>query len=261
MRPLVVALGQIRSTTDPLVNLGAVAGTVRAAARRGATLIVLPEAAMCRFDADPRRVAQPLDGPFVGELVALAGESGATLVVGLFETPAPRHDGDDRVFNTVVVVEPGGQVHPYRKIHLFDAPASRESDTIVPGRDVTIVDLPGFRLGVATCFDLRFAAQFEALRAADVVAVPASWAAGPRKVDQWRDLTAVRAMDSQAWLLAADQAGVESPLPLGVGHSRIVDPWGEPVAEAGADEQLLVATVDLDRVREARRTLPLASLS
>ncbi len=254
MRPLTVALAQIRSGPDPADNAAVVADAAHRAAARGSSLLVLPEATMASFRVDPRRVAEPLDGPFVHSVCRAAADSDLTLVVGMFEAA-----DDDRAHNTLLVAGPSGPLGSYRKIHLFDTATSRESSTIAPGDAVVTIDLPGLRLGLATCFDVRFADQFAALRAAacDVVALPASWAAGPRKVEQWRDLTAVRAMDSQAWLLACDQAGVDSPEPLGVGYSRVVDPLGDVVAEAGVEEELLVATIDLDRVAQVRASVPI----
>lgn len=121
------------------------------------------------------------------------------------------------------------------------------------------------RFGLATCYDVRFPALFTWLAGlgAEAIILPASWAGGPGKVDQWRDLCRARAMDATAWVVGVDQAdpaSVQKPVrpgsPTGVGHSLVVDPWGRVVAEAGGSEELLLVDVDAQAVAEARRTVP-----
>ena len=122
----------------------------------------------------------------------------------MFE-PAP----DRGVYNTLLATGPLVVFYvAYRKIHLFDAFGARESDLVAPGRERVVIEVGGVRVGLATCFDLRFADQFTALGrdGAELVVVPASWGAGPGKEEQWDLLTRARATDAQAWLLACDQA-------------------------------------------------------
>jgi predicted amidohydrolase len=254
-----VAAAQVRSGTDPVANLEQATDAVRRAADAGARLVVLPEATSGSFARNPKHAAEPLDGPFAEGIRAAAADAGVTVVVGLFE-PA----GDGRVHNTLLVTGPAGEA-TYRKVHLFDAFDSRESDTVAPGDGYVVTDVDGgdagsVRVGLATCYDVRFADQFTALgsRGAELVVLPTSWGDGPGKADQWDVLVRARALDSQAWLLAAAQAWQEpvKGAPLGIGRSVLVDPLGAVHARLGADPDLLVAEVDLDVVGQVRKRIP-----
>ncbi|GAB3255020.1 carbon-nitrogen hydrolase family protein [Alteromonas gracilis] len=260
-----VAAAQIRSTGDREDNLAQALDGVRRAAEAGAALVVLPEATSHWFGSDVRPAAEPLDGPFATALREAAAEASITVVAGLFE-PAddPASDPRERVHNTLLVTGPAGE-GSYRKVHLFDAFGSRESDVVAPGSAYVVAPVADgvggtVSVGLATCYDVRFADQFTALgrAGADLVVLPASWGAGPGKVEQWQTLTRARALDAQAWLLAAGQAWQESrgTAALGVGHSCLVDPFGRVVAELDGEPGLLVGDVDLAVVREARNRIP-----
>src|SRR5215470_2467980 len=170
-----VALCQLPVSPDPAVNLGRVREAVAEAARQGADLAVFPEATQARFGSDLRAVAEPLDGAFGTGLATAAQESGVALVVGVFE-PAP----DGRVYNTAVAYDGTGDLAAaYRKIHLFDALGERESAVVAPGSEPVVADLAGVKVGLATCYDVRFPelARALAVRGAELIAVPAAWAA------------------------------------------------------------------------------------
>lgn len=250
-----VAAAQLQSRFDAAENLASCLGAIRAAADAGAALVVLPEASMVAFGRPLAELAEPIDGPFASAIVAAASESGITAVVGMFEPAA-----GGRVHNTALVAGPDG-VHAYRKVHLFDAFGHTESKAIAAGEGYTIVDAAGVRLGLATCFDLRFADQFTWLgrHGAQIVAVGASWANGPGKPEQWDLLVRARAHDAQAWLVAAGQAweppGTKGP--LGVGRSAVVDPSGAIRAQLGAGPGLLVHNIDLGLVEAVRADVPI----
>jgi predicted amidohydrolase len=252
---LVVAAAQIRSTPDAEDNLKQALAAITEAASRDAQLVVLPEATSTSFAVNPRGGAQPLDGPFATAIREAAAAAGVVVVVGLFE-PAP----DGRVYNTLLVTGPGVEAS-YRKVHLFDAFTSKESETVAPGDGFVVVEAAGVRLGLATCYDIRFAAQFTELgrRGAEVVAVPASWAAGPGKESQWDLLIRARAADAQAFVVAAGQAFQDSTKPLGVGRSVVVDPVGEVLAQANRDPVVLVHSIDLEQVQQVREEIPILS--
>jgi predicted amidohydrolase len=255
MTSLRVAAAQINAGADPVANLATAADAVRRAADAGAELVVLPEAMMAAFGTDLRAVAEPLDGRFATALRTLAGDLGIVVVAGMFE---PAVDG--RVHNTLLATGPGTDSF-YRKIHLYDAFGSRESDLVAPGADLVTIEVSGVRVGLATCYDLRFADQFTALgrAGAQLVVVPASWGAGPGKEAQWDLLTMARAADAQAWLLACDQAWTP-PLgtdPLGIGRSALIDPLGHTCARLSAAADLLVGTVDTEQVDSVRARVPL----
>jgi predicted amidohydrolase len=254
-----VALCQIAATSDPGANLDLVADGIATAAEEGARLVVFPEAAMASFGTRLVEVAEPVDGPWATRVRHLAAGAGVVVVVGMF-TPA----GDGRVHNTLLATGPGIEAH-YDKVHLFDAFGARESDTVAAGHRLVGVTVDGCRVGLATCYDVRFPGHFTALAraGADVVAVPASWGDGPGKVEQWELLVRARALDATAIVLACDQAepraaGLE-PLPRapqGVGHSMVASPLGELRDGLGPEPGLLVADVDPAEVAAVRDRLP-----
>lgn len=258
MTTLRVAAAQLTAGPDPIANLALATDAVRRAADAGAELVALPEATMAAFGTDLRAIAEPLDGPFATGLRKVAADTGIVVVAGLFE---PAEDG--RVHNTLLATGPGVEAS-YRKIHLYDAFGSRESELVAPGSEVVTFELPlvkdGLTVGLATCFDLRFAGLFTELGRAgsDLIVVPASWGAGPGKEEQWDLLTRARASDAQAWLLACDQAFV-TPVgtdPLGIGRSVLADPAGRVRARLGAEAGLLVGAVDTDEVTAIRARVP-----
>ncbi|MEV8372451.1 carbon-nitrogen hydrolase family protein [Kribbella sp. NPDC056861] len=255
MTSLRVAAAQISTGPDPVANLAIAVESVRRTAEAGASVIALPEATLAAFGSDLRAVAEPLDGPFASGLRKVAADLGVVVIAGLFE---PASDG--RVHNTLLVTGPGVEAS-YRKIHLYDAFGSRESDLVAPGDELVTFEVDGVRVGLATCYDLRFADQFTALgrAGAELIVVPASWGAGPAKEDQWDLLTRARASDAQAWLLACDQAWTapRGTDPLGIGRSALIDPLGHPRGRLGAEADLLVGTVETELAVAVRARVPI----
>ena len=248
------AVLQLRAGTDKADNLARLSALVRRAAVAGAELVVAPEAAMHDFgppDLALAPIAEPLDGPFVSGLAAVAADAGATVLAGMFETVP----GDAaRAFNTVVAVGPAGLVGAYRKAHLFDALGWVESDRLVAGpAEPLVLDVGPVRLGVMTCYDLRFPELARALcdEGATAIAVPAAWVAGPLKEDQWLTLVRARAIESTAYVVAAGQPG-----PGYCGCSVVVDPLGVVVAGVPDGEGMAVADLDPAHVTAVRRRIP-----
>src|SRR5215469_4993329 len=198
-----VALGQLPISSVPQVNLDRVRAAAALAGTQGAQMIVFPEGTQARFSVDLRAVAEPLDGEFSLGLAAAAQSAGVAIVAGLFE-PAP----DGRVFNTTVAYEADGTLAAvYRKLHLFDALGHRESDSVAPGDDTVIATVAGLRVGFMTCYDVRFPELARRLAAdgAQLLVLPAAWAAGPVKEDHWVTLVRARAIENTIWLAAAGQ--------------------------------------------------------
>jgi predicted amidohydrolase len=217
-----------------------------------ADLVVFPEAFARDFGeagSDVSAYAEPPDGPFATEVGRVADERGTTLVAGMFEA------GDDpaRPFNTLLVR--GAATASYRKIHLYDSFGNRESDRLSPGPTAppVVLDVAGFRIGLMTCYDLRFPELARALvdAGAEVLVLAAAWLAGPRKVDHWRTLVRARAMENTVFVAAAGQPG-----PRYCGHSMVVDPLGDVLAEAGEGADVLTAEFDRESLVTARRTNP-----
>lgn len=250
-----IALAQCNSGTDPETNLALLAELTGEAAGQGAELIVFGEAMMCRFGVPLGPVAEPLDGPWARGVDALAQETGVAIIAGMF-TPS----ADGRVCNTLAIAVPGRPLISYDKIHLYDAFGFAESRTVAPGSEPVVAEIAGHRIGVATCYDIRFPALFTELarRGAELIVVPASWGAGPGKVAQWQLLASARALDCATFVAAVDQALPDDPelrarsAPTGVGHSRISDPFGTVVAEYGPGRYLGVHDLDLSVVGKAR---------
>lgn len=260
-----IALAQFAATTDPAENLAVVLDQLGRAAGEGATLVIFPEAMSCSFARPRIEAAEPLDGPWASAVRAAATRAGITVIVGMF-TPG----ASGRVRNTLLVTGPGIEAS-YHKVHLFDALGYRESDQIEPGQQMVVCDLDGVRLGLATCYDVRFPEQFKVLArlGAEVIVVPSSWAPGDRKVEQWRTLVTARALDSTSIVVAVDQAlpplaeGPERATrkPTGVGHSIVAGPLGEIVVELGPDSELALVDLDLTTVTAARAALPVLTTS
>ncbi|MCW2791555.1 MAG: Nitrilase/cyanide hydratase and apolipoprotein N-acyltransferase [Nocardioides sp.] len=242
-----MALVQEAADLDPVVNRDRLA----ALTPTDTDLVVFPEAFARDFGeagSDVSPFAEPLDGPFATELARVAADRGTTLVAGMFE-PGP---SPDRPYNTLVVR--GAAEASYRKIHLYDSFGYRESDRLAAGAtEPVVVDVGGFAVGLMTCYDLRFPELARALvdRGAEVLLVPAAWVAGPRKVEHWRTLLRARAIENTVYVAAAGQPG-----PRYSGHSLVVDPLGDVLAEAGEGAEVVRATLERDVLAEARRTNP-----
>ena len=243
-----VRLVQWASDLDPAVNRDRLA-SLRAV--EPADLVVLPEAFARDFgpaDHSLGPYAEAQDGPFARALDQLADRTGATVVAGMFETS---QDGE-RPFNTLLVR--GGAQAEYRKIHLYDSFGYRESDRLSGGSIApVVVEVAGFRVGLMTCYDLRFPELARSLvdAGAEVLVVPSAWVAGERKVDHWRTLVRARAIENTVFVVAVGQ-----PAPRYSGHSMVVDPLGDVLAEAGAEETVLGATLEREVLAAARRTNP-----
>ncbi|NLU75974.1 carbon-nitrogen hydrolase family protein [Streptomyces sp. HNM0575] len=259
MTTLRTALCQFTASTDPEDNLRTIDELAARAAGEGARLAVFPEAAMARFGIPLGPVAQPLDGPWADAVRETARRHRLTVVAGMF-TPSP----DGRVTNTLLATGPDVDT-AYDKIHLYDAFGFSESDTVAPGEKVVTIDVEGVRVGLATCYDVRFPELFRAHadEGAVLSVLPASWGAGPSKLDHWRLLTRARALDATLWLAAVGQAppgpdaDISQPTkaPTGIGHSVLVGPDGRVHEEAGETPELIVADVDADKVAKVRKAV------
>ncbi len=253
-----IALAQIVSTPEPARNLELLAEQTRAAAAAGARLVVFPEATMCCFGVRLGPVAQPLDGPWATRVREVAAAAGITVIAGMF-TPAP----GGRVHNTLLATGNGVEAS-YDKIHLFDAFGFAESDTVAPGTEPVTIVVDGVTVGLATCYDVRFPGLFQLLaeRDATLIALPASWGAGPGKREQWDLLVRARALDSTTFVAACGQAdpttvGREAgKAPTGIGASAVAGPLGAFVDQLGPEPGLLVVDIDPGEVDAARKTVP-----
>ncbi|MGD6756360.1 carbon-nitrogen hydrolase family protein [Streptomyces sp. BH105] len=258
---MLIALSQLTTGPDPAKNLDLIEEQARRAADAGARVVVLPEAAMACFGTKLGPLAEPLDGPWANRVREIAEAAGIVVVAGMF-TPAD----DGRVTNTLLATGSGVE-ETYDKIHLYDAFGFAESRNVAPGARVVTIDVDGVRLGLATCYDVRFPELFRAHADAGAVGtlLPASWGAGPGKREQWELLVRARALDATVWVAAVGQADptasgitVSGTAPTGIGHSMLVGPDGTVRESLGAEPGLIVAELDVaevDRVREKTSVL------
>ena len=256
---------QLNSGADKGRNLATADRLTRAAARDGAELVVLPEKFNLLAEEEEMLAgAEPLDGPTVKWARETAGELGVDLVAGSF---SERRPGRERLANTSVHVGPDGELRAvYRKIHMFDVTVGgveyRESAHEEPGEDIVVSEAGGVPLGLSVCFDLRFPELYRilALRGARVVAVPAAFTR-PTGEAHWELLLRARAVENQAFVVAADQVGEWAPGRESFGASMIVGPWGEVLSRAapvgdGVEEAYVRADLDFAAQDEVRERLP-----
>ncbi|OUZ12468.1 hydrolase [Aeromicrobium sp. PE09-221] len=249
-----IAVVQLAADIDAARNRELIAAALAELEPRSTDLVVLPEAVMHDFgraDHDLSAAAEELDGAFVSSLTEHAARLDTTIVAGMFE----RTDG--LPYNTLVVVGPDGLRSTYRKIHLYDSFGYRESDRLRAGAiEPVTIDIAGTRVGLMTCYDLRFPELARALMdtepVPDVLVVPSAWVAGERKVDHWRTLLAARALENTVYVVAAAQGGDRY-----TGHSLVVDPWGSIVDEVrGTDTAVIRADLDPRVVARSREVNP-----
>ncbi|GAA4584280.1 carbon-nitrogen hydrolase family protein [Planotetraspora phitsanulokensis] len=248
-----IALCQIPVDHDPKTNLETVREALARAA--GADLAVFPESTLTRFGRGVTEAAEPLDGPFVTGLAEAAREHGTAVIAGVFE---PAEGG--RVYNTAVALDRTGRlVGAYRKIHLFDSFGARESEIVAPGDAPVVVELAGLRVGLITCYDIRFPELARQLvdQGADAFAVIAAWGSGPMKEDHWVTLARARAIENTTWTVAVGQAPNPSARDsFGVGRSMLIDPMGAVRHDLGPGHAVQVGEIDPGLTESVRRTLP-----
>ncbi|WP_214412909.1 carbon-nitrogen hydrolase family protein [Sphaerisporangium fuscum] len=249
-----IALCQIPVSSDPKANLECVRDALGKAASRGAALAVFPEATLTRFGPGITESAEPLDGPFVTAVADAARANEVAVLLGTFEPVG------GRVYNTAVALDRRGRLQAaYRKIHLFDSFGARESDLVAPGDRPVVVELAGLRVGLITCYDVRFPELARALvdLGADTFAVMAAWGGGPLKEEHWTTLVRARAIENTTWTIAVGQApNPEAKDAFGVGRSMLVDPMGVVRTDLGPRPGVQVVEIDPAETAQARATLP-----
>jgi len=261
-RILRVAAVQMNSGTDESANVEAAFAAVEAAASAGARLVVLPELFhYMGAEAERSDHAHAVPGPLSDRLASVASRCALTLVAGSI---LERSQDPKRCYNTSLVFSPEGVlVARYRKQHLFDVdlpdgPTARESACYLPGAEDVVVPAARVTLGLAICFDLRYPELFLRLRelGAQVIVVPSAFTERTGEA-HWELLVRTRALDTQCFLIAANQCGEHPGSASTFGHTMVVDPWGTVVAKAGVEPEVLVADINLARVQEVRRMLPM----
>jgi len=260
------AAAQMCATDDVAANLARATELAAQAAERGAALLSLPEcfAFIGRRMADKLAVAESLDqpGPILGAVRQMARRHRMWVAAG--GVPERTPESGDRVFNTLVLVDPDGETRAtYRKIHLFDVHIPgraelRESSSTAAGSEPVVADTPLARLGLSICYDVRFPELYRQLACeggAEVLMVPAAFTAHTGAA-HWHTLLRARAIENQCFVVAAAQHGHHNPARESYGHSLIVDPWGTVLAEVEEGDGVAVAEIDLGQLAEVRQQMP-----
>jgi predicted amidohydrolase len=262
MRPTVRAAAiQLNSTEDIERNIDTADRLVRDAVARGAELVVLPEKwnVLGRAEA-MAAAAELLDGRAGRWAHGLASEVAIDLVAGSIVEARP---GEPKSSNTSLHYNPDGRLRGvYRKLHMFDVEVEgtvyAESEREQAGDDVVVSELDGgIKLGMSVCYDLRFPELYRELseRGAEVIVVPSAFTLATTR-DHWEVLLRARAIENQCFVVAANQIGPHPPGNRSGGRSMIIDPWGVVLATAADAESVIVAELDLRRLRDVRRRLP-----
>lgn len=257
---------QLNSTGDQDANWEQAQALIREASGLGAGFVCTPENTPFLGPHEEKvRRAETLDGDTCRRFGSLARELEVHLLLGSF---AELSDDATRCFNTSVLFGPDGRrIAAYRKIHLFDVDVSeelcfQESATVKPGDAVAVAQTAIGRIGLSVCFDLRFAELFGTLRrrGAEIIAIPSAFTATTGR-DHWHVLVRARAIETQSYVVAAAQQGRhdDGGLRESFGHSLIVDPWGEILAEATGGPGIALAQIDLAEVVRVRRAIPMAA--
>lgn len=260
--PLRVALVQVNAGPEIGPNLEQAGIFVRQAAAQGAQLVCLPENVSLMAQGREKilaRVKPEESHPGVPFFRDLAKETGTWIMTGTLGCLLP----DGRVANRAYVIDPQGQITArYDKIHMFDVDLAggesyRESATYRPGEQAVVAPTPWGGLGLTICYDVRFAYLYRALAkaGASIITVPAAFTV-PTGRAHWHVLLRARAIETGAFILAPAQTGIHDGGRGTYGHSVIISPWGEVLADAGEEPGIILADLDLSKVEEARRMVP-----
>ena len=264
MTELRLACIQMRSGVDVAANIEAASALIRIAADQGAQLIATPEMTSL-VDirpglARPKIVDEATD-PALAAFRALAGQLQVWLLIGSL---AVTLDKETRLANRSFLIAPNGDVHArYDKIHMFDVEVGdgqnyRESKSYAPGPAAVLAQTPLGHVGMTICYDIRFAALYRALAlaGAQIISCPAAFTETTGKA-HWHTLVRARAIETGSFLIAPAQTGQHEDGRRTYGHSLIVSPWGDILAEAAEDEPAVItAKIDLSDVDKARRRIP-----
>ncbi len=254
---------QMRSGLDRAANVAAAIAMIGEAAGKGAHFIVTPEMTNV-VDKNAARLAAALpEGEAIEEIAAFsaaAADNGVWLLIGSLAV----NRGDGRLANRSFLFGPDGEIAArYDKIHMFDVDLDggeswRESRIYAPGEKAVVVSTPLASIGLTICYDLRFPHLYRALAraGAELMCVPAAFTRQTGRA-HWKTLLGARAIECGAFIIAAAQGGLHEDGRETYGHSMIISPWGETLAEARGDEPgIILADIDPARAAKARRQIP-----
>ena len=262
MATFTAACVQTSTTDDMARNMAEVADPVRQARDQGADFITTPEvvAVMDRGPAMREQAVAEAEHPFRALFADLARETGAWLLLGSMAVHA---EEDERMANRSLLFDPSGEVvQRYDKMHMFDVnlegnESYRESRRYRPGERAALARLPWGVLGMTVCYDLRFPYLYRglALAGADFLSVPSAFTRFTGEA-HWHVLLRARAIETGCFVFAPAQCGSHAEGRETYGHSLIVAPWGEVLADGGEEPGVILAEIDPARIAKARRMVP-----
>jgi predicted amidohydrolase len=252
----------MQTGNDLAANLESVGSMTREAARNGAQFVLTPEYALM-MDGSGRtmreRALVPDGGAPLAELQSLAKEAGVWLLVGSLTLQT---EGERIANRSYLLDRDGGVVATYDKIHMFDCVlpdgrAIRESSAYRPGGQAVVADTPWGRLGLTVCYDLRFPQLYRALARAGAwyLSIPSSFQRVTGKA-HWHTLVKARAIENACFVFAPAMCGEHPGNRTTYGHTLVVDPWGEVLADGGDAPGVVYAEIDPARLEDVRRMLP-----
>ncbi len=262
---------QMRSGLSRGANIKAVSELIAQAADKGAELVLTPEMTNI-VDRKPRRLFEnlPEEGAFeeIDAFAALAKKHQIHLVIGSMAVALNKKFGERRAANRSYFFNPAGVViNTYDKIHMFDVDLPdgeswKESSIYAPGEKIVCTETTVGRIGHSICYDVRFPGLYRKLAqaGAEIILIPAAFTYQTGKA-HWKSLLRARAIETGSFVMAAAQGGEHEDGRHTWGHSMIIDPWGEVLAEkADTEPGVIVADIDLEKVREVRQRIPNLSL-
>jgi predicted amidohydrolase len=262
------ALLQLSSGDDPGENLATVRARMQEAAAGGAEFILTPEVTNCVSTSRSHQRAvlcHEGDDPTLAGLRAEAARLGVWLLIGSLALKTG--DADGRFANRSFLIGADGAIRArYDKIHMFDVDVSaeetyRESDGFRPGTRATLAETPWGKLGLSICYDVRFPHLYRRLAqaGADILTVPAAFS-HVTGAAHWQSLLRARAIETGCFVLAPAQTGTHSAgqgqARRTHGHSLVIGPWGEVLADGGTQTGIITVDLDLSQVAQARRRVP-----
>ncbi len=252
---------QLCASRDYQRNVAEAKELIREAANRGAHYVQTPEqTSIMELERDTLLAAISHEGqdPALNAFRTLSAQLGIWLHVGSLAIRV----AEQRAVNRAFLIDPAGEIAArYDKIHMFDVDlpngeSYRESRTYQPGNSAVVADLPWARLGLSICYDLRFPHLYRNLAQAGATVLTAPSAFTRRTGEaHWQVLQRARAIENGAFMISAAQGGTHENGRETFGHSIIVDPWGEILAEAGTEPGVILAEIDMARVTETRQRI------
>jgi len=262
MSTYLAACIQNTATRDIASNITWVCERIGEAAAAGAAFVTLPETVGLIEPDNEHIPASCFDeehDPGLAAFRAAAREFETWILVG---SQLIKDTGGGIVNRSMLLDAQGEITARYDKIHMFDIELSNgefycESDVITSGNRAVVADTPWGKLGMTICYDLRFAALYRALAqsGAEVITIPAAFTQTTGEA-HWHTLVRARAIETGCYIIAPNQCGHHVDKRASYGHSLIVDPWGEILADAGDEPGIIIAEIDLDKVKNARSRIP-----